>query len=281
MPVLKFYRHGLTAGTPPGNNSHERGKREKLAGWSRSSIRSNTRFLYSVDERVLDGVGCAVTLTVKRCPPSSDEWHKIRRRFEKRLVRMNLIREHWLTEWQRRCVPHLHAALYFPDVPDAERGRFYGRIVDHWMECAAEYEPELSGQNLTLIYEPIGWLKYVSKHAARGLMHYQRSSDSMPPAWLGKTGRMWGKVGEWPLGSTLEVDLDTQGYWRFRRIVRSWRTADARAAKSKRRILSARRMLRCFDKRLSAVRGVSEWIDQERGLQILTHLASQGYRVEQ
>ena len=62
MPVLTEYRHGLTMGIPPGRNDHMRAKREAVEGWSDSSTRRNTRFLYSVDERHLTGFGFALIL---------------------------------------------------------------------------------------------------------------------------------------------------------------------------------------------------------------------------
>ena len=63
MPVLTEYRHGMSMGIPPGRNTHVRAKRDTVEGWSDSSTRRNTRFLYSVDERKLTGHGFALSLT--------------------------------------------------------------------------------------------------------------------------------------------------------------------------------------------------------------------------
>ena len=91
MPVVQLYRHGLTAGTPPGVNAHRRAIRGEVLGWSPSSIRSNTEFLYGVDERELHGVGLAVTLTVRDCPESAERWKSMRRSWEWSLRRLGLI----------------------------------------------------------------------------------------------------------------------------------------------------------------------------------------------
>ena len=62
MPTVRVYRHGMTVGTPPSVNTHKRALRGKVEGWSPSSTRSNTRFLYSVDESRLNGLGMALSL---------------------------------------------------------------------------------------------------------------------------------------------------------------------------------------------------------------------------
>jgi hypothetical protein len=76
-----------------------RGKRDTVTGWTDRSTRSNMRFLYSVDERYLDGYGFALSVTVKEALATSDDWHKARRAFLMRFIRMGMIRGHWFTEW--------------------------------------------------------------------------------------------------------------------------------------------------------------------------------------
>lgn len=68
VPVVTVYRHGARAGVAPMRNSHNRGVRGAVTGWSAGATRRNTQFLYSVREDQLTGVGFAVTLTVKECP---------------------------------------------------------------------------------------------------------------------------------------------------------------------------------------------------------------------
>jgi hypothetical protein len=113
MPVIQVYRHGMTAGVPPSMPPSPTHRRGDVQGWSKNATRSNTRFLYSVDETKLTGHGCAVTLTIRDCPPSAQDWKRLREALFVRLRRMGLVRAHWLTEWQRRGVPHLHGALWF------------------------------------------------------------------------------------------------------------------------------------------------------------------------
>ncbi|WP_425527867.1 rolling circle replication-associated protein, partial [Xylella fastidiosa] len=66
-----------------------------------------------VREDKLTGVGLALTLTVRDCPATAQEWQRMRRAWEKRMKRAGMIRVHWVTEWQRRGVPHLHCAIWF------------------------------------------------------------------------------------------------------------------------------------------------------------------------
>lgn len=274
MPIIRSYRHGLTAGIPPSVNSHPRALRGDVGGWSDKSTRSNTRFLYSVDERELDGRGMALTLTLRDCPPTHDEWHRMRRAMIKRLERMGLVRGHWLTEWQRRGVPHLHAAVWFEN-----RDPFLTRSVrDAWLSVAGAYGASPQAQHVVGISDAVGWFQYLSKHAVRGLGHYQRSSENMPDGWK-TTGRMWGHVGDWPVNESLRIEIDLPGFYAFRRIVQRWRLADSKAEGDANRIRSAKRMLRSKERAVGQMRGVSEWLPERLTLPILTHLAAMGFSV--
>jgi len=104
----------------------------------------------------------------------------------------------------------------------------------------------------------------------------------MPLSWAGVTGRMWGKAGKWPVQEGMRLELSLTAFFALRRWVRGWRLADARdrsgvvserqEATRKRRIVSARGMLRCGLESLSAVRGVSEWIPEGVQLDMLGYL---------
>jgi hypothetical protein len=277
MPTVTVYHHGTTGGVPPTVNNHKRAKRGECEGWTYSSIRSNTRFLYSVDESGLSGTGFALTLTLKDCPPSHEVWHTMRTNLLKRLRRLGLVRSHWLTEWQRRGVPHLHAAIWL-DCDPSDFGRYKAVIMGAWLDISAPYRSITRSQNIVPIRDSVGWFKYLSKHASRGLHHYQRSSDSIPEGWK-KTGRMWGYTGDWSVREPVAFNLDNSAWAAFRRIVRGYRTADARASGNASRIHSARHMLTCHDKNLSTVRGISEWMEEGTQLQIMAHLRAQGYAV--
>ncbi|WP_204888284.1 hypothetical protein, partial [Escherichia coli] len=92
MATLKLYHNGLTAGIPPMKNNHTRAKRGEVKGWSKTASRNNTKFLRSVFVPALDGAAVAFTLTIRDCPPTSDDWHKIRRAFVERLRRAGMVR---------------------------------------------------------------------------------------------------------------------------------------------------------------------------------------------
>lgn len=268
----------MTMGTPPTRNDHMRARRDVVTGWTDQSTRSNTRFLYSVDERKLTGHGFALSLTVKECPPTAQDWKKAREAFVARLRRMGMVRMHWLTEWQRRGCPHMHAAVWF-DEGLRERDPFaIGTIADHWVSAASAFGAGRRGQHVAYIEDAIGWFQYLSKHAVRGLSHYQRSSDNMPAGWT-TTGRMWGHLGDWPTDEAIAFRIDHKAAAALRRVIRGWRRADARASGDRRRIVSARTMLKCHQRELSAVRGISEWFPQELADLALLNLATRGFDV--
>lgn len=310
--IIKLNLHGVTAGTPPPPSEHLRGEKKELSGWSPRSSRSNVAFLRSVDFTMLiddNGEaleGLALTLTVRDCPPTHEHWSTLRNTFFKRLRRLRLVSGHWVTEWQKRGVPHLHGAFYYP--AGTLTPEFLKFILSAWVDISKEYNPSLRSQYATRIHDALGWLQYTAKHLARGFNHYQRSSENVPEEWLKKTGRIWGKIGNWPTSETLELNVNSEEYFRFRRIVRSWRIAEHRenlhkyarekaipdldfilrsvpysdflkvkesaiqyALKNcckfqKKLVLSARKMLTCKNKKLSSVRGISEWIPEELAL---------------
>lgn len=284
MPVWKVYRHGMTAGTPPSRNNHVRGIRGDVGGWSKSSTRSNTRFLYSVDERELTGHGFALSLTIRECPPTADDWKRVREAFAVRMRRMGMVRMHWLTEWQKRGVPHMHAAVWFDDEL-AQRDPFALRTIkEHWLAVASAYGAGEKGQHVALISDSLGWFKYLAKHAVRGLGHYQRSNESVPAGWQ-KTGRMWGHLGDWPVGKIGDFYVDDEGHFRGRRIFRRWAIANARAevrqGKSLRsRITWARGMLRCNEHGPSRLRGLNDWVPLEVSSRVLVWLLAEGHQVD-
>lgn len=258
-------------------NSHQRVPRGEVQGWSHGATRRNTQFLMSVIESQLSGAGVALTLTLRDCPASAQDWHKIRRAWIKRMERAGMVRLHWVTEWQRRGVPHLHVAIWFSD---AYR---IGDAIDAWVAVASVYGAGQGGQHGRCIDGAVGWFQYLSKHAARGVSHYQRSADNMPEGWKRKTGRVWGKVGDWPVQEAVKFNLQDQhgdgGWFAYRRLVRSWRRADARASGDRWRMRSARGMLRCSDQARSRIIGFMEWMPFEVNMALIGNVASRGYAV--
>ena len=277
MPVLTEYRHGSTMGIPPGRNDHMRVKRQEVEGWTDASTRRNTRFLYSVDERKLTGAGFALSLTIRDCPPTAADWMKVREQFFKRLRRMGMERTHWLTEWQRRGVPHMHCAIWF-ELDENGWPPMPSDVARHWVECASAFGAGVRGQHIEPITDSVGWFKYLSKHAVRGLGHYQRSPENIPPGWK-KTGRMWGHLGNWDTIDPVRYTFDMATFWAYRRMVQRWRLADARASGDRHRLRSARRMLQSSDRFAGSVRGVGEWIGTDQTQGFLRHLASLGHKI--
>lgn len=282
MPVLQLYQHGLTAGCPPtGRPAHMPAKRDVVQGWTSKTTRSNTAFLRSVVLDGLTGVGITFTLTVQECPSTSDEWHKMRRAMVERLRRAGFIRLHWVVEWQKRGYPHLHGMVYFPHCDGKQVHQLRDKVTGTWCEIAEKYGAKPWAQHTAVIIEAVGWLKYLAKHAARGVNHYQRSPENIPPQWCRKTGRVWGHLGDWPCNDAIRISLTQPGYYAFRRLVRAYRVADARASACPVRIRSARRMLACSDRAASAFRGLSEWAPIDLQIRMLECLAAQGYDVTQ
>lgn len=274
MPVVQLYHHGFTCGIP-GNNRGMAGKRGTVQGWSPAAAKNNVRFLRSVRLTDLDGTGISFTLTLKNCPPSPQDWHSMRRAFIKRMERAGMSRLHWVTEWQRRGVPHLHGVAYFPrPAPDQ-----LDQITNAWLEISARYGSARSAQHNAVVGDALGWLKYLAKHAARGVNHYQRSAANVPAAWQAKTGRVWGHTGTWPTDEATKLELDREGFFRFRRIVQRWRLADARASGDARRVRSAKIMLQDSDRVISEIRGVSEWVPQDLALLMIEVVAANGAKV--
>jgi hypothetical protein len=191
--------------------------------------------------------------------------------------RLGALRIHWVVEWQRRGVPHLHGAIWFPEQVDTTQ------LVAAWCWIAKEYHPRASAQFILPIFEAVGWFQYVAKHAARGVKHYQRDSQNIPEAWQTGTGRVWGYRGSWVLDEDDKLHLgDRRGdgaWFAFRRLVRSWRIADARASGDVGRIKYARRMLRCSERHVSEVRGFSEWIPRAVAWAMTRNLQDRGYVV--
>lgn len=265
MPAVRAYANGLTMHMG-GTGSHTRTKRGVIVGWSPAAVRRHTRWLYAVDAPSLTSYGWALTLTVRDCPPTSEAWTAVRRAWVMRVARMGAVRWHWVVEWQARGVPHMHCAVYLADgsaVAGAE-------LVRAWVDVCKDFGAAPGSQVAKRIDGATGWLQYLSKHAARGVKHYQRQGK--PEGWE-KTGRLWGYGGEWPILEPLEVPVSNAEFYRFRRLVRSWRVANARAAGASdgawERLTYARRMLKTSDPALSRYRGVSEWIPEDVAVRLL------------
>lgn len=288
-PTVRVYRHGLSGGV---TGSHRRAStiRGECSGWSLASSRSNTRFLWSVRQDELTGVGVAFTLTVRDCPDSHADWRKVREAFVARQRRRGLVRLHWLTEMQARGVPHLHGVAFFdPDSIDCLPGQLHLVVQMDWIDLASRFGTNKAGQDGKPVTSVLGWLEYLAKHAARGVGHYQRCRETLPPQWQGRTGRMWGHVGEWPVDEPVGLSIDYAGFYRLRRLHRAYRLAKARALPSAtpkqaqrrlRALRASRQCLRCVDAQVARFRGVSGWVPAEVSLRMVALLVSQGCQVD-
>jgi hypothetical protein len=265
MATFKAYPNGVTMGV--GNAQPVGGMRGEVVGWSSAAVRRHKRWLYSVEMEGLSGQGDAVTLTMRETPGSVEDWQLLLVRLFRGCRDRGMIRWHWVVEWQRRGTPHLHLAVYADDAAELPPGP---EVVSLWLRLTEEYGSVRGAQYVTPITGPVGWSKYLSKHASRGVKHYQRQGK---PAGWGKTGRLWGYGGEWPVSMPVEGVLTAPQYHQFRRMVRRYAVAEARSAALRydrlgdvKKAASAwdsvaylRRMLKCHDRMLSTVRGVSDW----------------------
>lgn len=283
--LVTAYQNGATAGVS-GDHVRTPGKRTAIKGWTASAVRRHTRWLYSIDAPALDASGFAVTLTVRDCPPDAAAWDATRKAFFKRMTRRGMIRYHWVTEWQRRGVPHLHCALYFPEGTTLLEA--LQMVLGAWIEVAAVYGASTASQDVKSIDGAVGWLQYLSKHASRGVNHYQRNGK--PEGWE-TTGRLWGKGGDWPVEAPMKFELERKAGYRFRRMVRAWSVAQARNTKPhpdpllekkrRKRIAWTKDMLKCSDPALSYVRGISGWVPDAVSMAFITLLIEQGEGVTQ
>lgn len=286
MRVLTVYKNGMRMGTSPGKNSHEREKRGKVVGWSPSAARRNVTFLQSVNADKLDGRGYTGTFTLRDCPETSDDWHKLRRALIKRFERMGMMRCHWVTEWQQRGRPHLHGIFYFRDWVNPNA------LVEHWLAVAQEFVVSPKAQFVREVSHIVGWFKYVSKHASRGHQHYQRTKGGIPKGWE-KTGRVWGYTGDWPIYEAIKLSVDDDTFYRLRRFSRYMAIANSREpekvkiangdgylfVRNGRKISSARTILKNPDRDLSRLRGCSEWLSADAQLRLVYHLLAQGAKI--
>lgn len=269
MPMVRAYQGGLTVGTG-GNHTTERAKRGEVQGWTAASARRHNCWCYSVEPQRLTGYGWAVTLTLRDCPATSDEWTLLLQNFFQGLRDTGLlVRAHWVVEWQTRGAPHLHMAVYLTeDLGERAASRL---IEGNWLARTQRWGALELGQDCQRIRDTLDWQKYLAKHAARGVAHYQRQGK--PSGWE-RTGRLWGHIGDWPTVEPIEARVDAGTFYRLRRLSRSWRVADARARARRgktswRALTAARGMLRCPERKISRMRGVSDWIPEDVALRLL------------
>lgn len=281
MAKITLSPHGLKAAVPgPGNPNPQ--KRGRITGWSKGAARRNRAFLQSIDLAAVEGVGFFYTLTVRDLPASAKDWARLIDTWLKWIVRQGATRYHWVIEFQRRGVPHLHVVAYWPK--DALAGSVetwapWGGI-DHWLKLTAHLGSRSDGQQVRMCDRRVELLAYMAKHSARTADHYQRQAHALPHGWQ-SVGRLWSKGGEWPTRAE-EFEINDVGWFRLRRLVRSWRKAQAmtRLARlhpadhaglvaARRAVVHARSCLRCAGKPHSRVKPLGLWMPERASRQIL------------
>lgn len=293
MPKITLMPSGINAAFPGGNSAPP--KRGTVRGLTQGSARRCKAFLMSIDAPKLDGVPITMTFTLRDIPSTSDEWDRLKRLLWDRLKRLGMIRCHFVTEWTKRGVPHLHAMGFFQEFyhwtmwSDGERLKLISRvtsfdIVSHWCEIAAAYGAGPMGQHVRIEDGSINvaWFKYMSKHASRSAHHYQRQAELVPEGWQ-STGRMWGKIGAgWPTHSETH-EIDDWAFFALRRQVRRLRRSQALCEIRKgiewgnlvqqKSGLSTLRYLRSHkrivDPARSATVPISEWVSSDVAMHIL------------
>jgi hypothetical protein len=262
---MKLYQNGVSL-YMGGTGTHTRAKRGEVVGWSAAAARRQRQWAWSVESEKLNGNGVAVTLTLAHTPENATEFHRLRRTYLMRIERMGLVAGHWVVEWQERGTPHLHMALYFDHELDAHE---LDLTVVHWVTIAGN-DTSIFAQDRARIDGALGWLKYLAKHATRGIHHYQRQGH--PEGWS-KTGRLWGTVGAWPTVEPIEIDgLSNAEFYRIRRMMRAWAMADAKSAGDRRRMMYLARSRRTSDKQKSRYLGAADWVPETVMLRLVDYL---------
>jgi hypothetical protein len=96
-----------------------------------------------------------------------------------------------------------------------------------WMVISRRHgwEADFKGQHVEPVFDATGWLKYVGKHSARGVDHYQRER---PPEGWETTGRLWGTGGDWPVREPFVVNLRSDQAHRYKALMAGWQAARMR-----------------------------------------------------
>lgn len=302
MPTLSLYANGIVAAQDAHRKPRKPGQRSKVSGWSAGAARRNDLFLRSVDFAQIEKAGLhgfALTLTIPKAPPTVAEFKRRLRSFVKFMVKCQAVLLHYVIEMQPRLwskdgpVPHVHMVAFFrapygPDLGAKYKNSIFSGgvplIYFHWLgEAFGGYGCLGTAQKVEKINDAVGWARYVAKHGARGESHYQRLAELMPKGWE-STGRLWGKVGDWPTISGRLI-LSDAAFYALRRFVgevllrEAWRQVqfqkvrladsanDKQEAQNKRDLERVRKRVRYLNKRLRG-RGketsryvpVSDWV---------------------
>lgn len=280
MSTVSLYQGGTSMGFSNRGNPNPP-PRGKITGWTQPQVNRMEKFLWSVprDER-LTGYGYAITLTLRDCPESAADFHRLRVAWIKRAQRSGLVRLHWVIEWTERKIPHLHLAGYWSEKLSPEMQ--HDTLKQWWKEIASDYGVGFQGQTVKHVTNISGWFEYLTKHSGRGVAHYQRAG--IPHGWE-SSGRLWGYIGDWPVEPEIEATISKDARVLYRRYLNTWRMAQARAAllRAQRfgdseKNLKSRRAALVFARRSNRVKqdgfpfpGVRVAIPEVESLRLLSH----------
>lgn len=270
--------------------------RTATRGWTSNVARRNEQRLQQVDFDAIEGVPAFVTLTMpsqQMGEVSASLFHGWLKRWLQYMKRHGLQHYYWILEFQASGNPHLHVLAWLDHEPDAletyKALRSWVRMLNKSGVCARQQgqvwetidlggELVVDGERMSAHPERV--LMYLAKHAARGVAHYQRRIENMPDDWRQRSGRVWGHDRGLPLCDAESVEVDYPTFWRYRRLVRSWRLAEARHVGDARRraeaVVAAKRMLRWGDPGEAPYRGVSAWVPADVSRRLLA--AAEGVR---
>lgn len=289
--------------------SFQQPERTNCGGWTRNVARRNEQRLQQVDFEAIDGVPAFVTLTMpsqQMNEVSAKQFHSWLNTWLVYMRRRGCVHYYWILEFQGSGNPHLHVIVWLTDWRTG--GAKGGYMTHSWVSESGVVEQyralaywakmlngdgiaaKVDAQNFQLVETgshavdgkvldlatPERLLMYLTKHAARGVAHYQRQIENMPEDWKYSSGRMWAHDRALPLHEQQDVECDYQTFWAYRRLVRRWRCSEAHAiGDSDRRcaaISQARRMLKCSRPDISPYRGVSAWIPADVSSQLLASI---------
>ena len=310
MPTISIRAHGVSASKFQQVVNPETGEIMKLTafqppertatkGWTVNVARRNEQRLQQVDFDAIDGVPAFVTLTMpaqQMGDVSAAMFHGWLKSWLQYMKRHGLLHYYWILEFQASGNPHLHVLVWIDHEPDALEtfkalrswvgilnksdvgARLQGQI---WESIDVGGEINVDGE--TVPAHPERVLMYLAKHAARGVAHYQRQIANMPEDWQYRSGRVWGHDRGLPLREQQDVECDYPTFWRYRRLVRRWRVAEAQAITDPRRRRAAeaqaRSLLKCSSPS-SPYRGISAWIPSNVASQLLDAAVRGGEHAE-
>lgn len=238
------------------------------------------RFLRSVRVDQLPTFGLAFTFTI-RDMPTPEQWKTLNLKLRRTLrERFGCVCWHMVTEWTKEGRPHLHGCAFWLEYDAA----IDWDLEDAWLEYTKSFGTSARGQKVKMIRGAEGWFIYMAKHASRGMGHYQRQKDSLPPEWREQTGRVWSRGGRW-LTEVQSNEATAAEFFTFRRLTDRHERSEARVELNRalkygkaEQIAAARKRLAFLKKlrtafgagfKASSVRGINKWVRWEVSGQLL------------